>query len=90
MPDADFKVYLACCEWVMLNEIAQPETTRKMIAETYAMSIVSEAENGEVVDWANVNAAILKRWSRSGLEYIKKQAWKRFGPGGWQTHEGHR
>ena len=31
------------------------------------------------VDWPLVNRAIMKRWSPSGLLYIKRQAWKRVG-----------
>lgn len=26
--------------------------------------------------WVNLNAAIIDRWSRSGLLYIKRKAWK--------------
>lgn len=71
----EFKVYLACCQSVILNEIAQKECTQRQIAQTYAMSIRSEQENGEAIDWKVVNSAIMERWSRSGLERIKNMAW---------------
>ena len=47
--------------------------TRDMIAVTYADAILSE----QPVDWEKVNTNIRRRWSLSGLKYIKKQAWKR-------------
>lgn len=28
------------------------------------------------VDWPLLNGAIIERWSRSGLDYIKREAWK--------------
>lgn len=70
-----FKVYLTCCEMVLLDEISHKECKRRDIAQTYRMAILAEAENGEPIDWNKVNAAIIARWSRSGLEWIKNQAW---------------
>jgi hypothetical protein len=70
-----FKVYLTCCEMVLLNEISHKECKRRDIAQTYRMSIAAAAENDEVIDWKKVNAAIIARWSQSGLEWIKNQAW---------------
>ena len=69
-----FTAELACCEMVMLNEIAQPDTKQKSLALTYAMSIASSEAMS--IDWKKVNNAIISRWSRSGLERIKKQAWR--------------
>lgn len=28
------------------------------------------------IDWPRINRAIMDRWSRSGLKYIKTKAWK--------------
>lgn len=47
---------------------------RKDIAMTYRL--VMEAErHGAKVDWLKVNTAIIERWSKSGLQYIKNLAW---------------
>lgn len=71
----EFKVYLACCEMTILNEISQKECKRRHIAQTYRLCMISEREAGEVIDWKKVNEAICSRWSRSALEWIKNQAW---------------
>lgn len=68
-------VELACCEMVLLNEIAMPEITQDSLAMTYAMAICSsEAKSG--IDWKKVNEAIAQRWSQSAVERVKKKAWK--------------
>jgi predicted GIY-YIG superfamily endonuclease len=67
------RVELACCTQTLLREIAEPLTTRDSLALTYALAICSS----EGVDWGEVNAAIIRRWSLSALEYIKRKAWKR-------------
>ncbi len=66
------KIELAACQRTILSEIADPEFVRRGIALTYAMSITSSEE----VDWHVVNHAIVRRWSRSGLVWIKQRAWK--------------
>lgn len=67
---------LACCESVLLNEISQKECKRADIAQTYAMAIASsEATNG-LINWSTVNNAIVARWSKAGLKWIKERAWK--------------
>lgn len=70
-----FRIYLAAPEWQILREIAEPSLKRRDIAQTYHLAIKAQAEDGAVIDWARVNAAILARWSPSSLEWIKKQAW---------------
>lgn len=62
--DADFVA------WIM-NEITEKVYTRRDVAKTYAILI----QKGHK-DFAEINRAILKRWSPSGLEWIKKEAWK--------------
>ena len=57
-------------EYVIQNEIKQ-KCKQKQIAQTYALALRSSYKT----DWAIVNAAIIERWSVSGLERIKKLAW---------------
>ena len=59
----------------ILNELEHREITQKSVALTYALAIRSR----EATDWAAVNQAIISRWSVSGLERIKKMAWKLIG-----------
>lgn len=47
--------------------------TRADVAMLYGAAIRYEAP----VDWSRVNAAILERWSKSALVWIKREAWKR-------------
>lgn len=69
-------IELAACTATLLSEIAKPEFAQQDIAITYALALRSS----EPTDWAAVNAAIVERWSRSGLERVKKMAWKRVSP----------
>ncbi len=64
---------LACCEQTLLREIEDKFFKRLDIAKTYALAMKSSECSS--VDWAKVNAAIIERWSLSGLVYIKNQAW---------------
>ena len=56
----------------ILQEIRGGEATRKDIARTYALLI---RDYWHQVNWPVVNRAIVERWSRSALEYIKRRAW---------------
>jgi hypothetical protein len=67
---ADYIMELACCESVILNEIAQG-CNQKQIAQTYALAMRSSWPT----DWAKVNKAIIERWSFAGLNRIKNMAW---------------
>jgi len=64
---------LANCENMILREIADKKFKQRDIAQTYALSIVSSEHDN--IDWVKVNRAIIERWSKSGLERIKKMAW---------------
>jgi hypothetical protein len=64
-------VELACCTRVLLNEIASKEMYQRDVAKTYALALRSSYPT----DWAKVNAAIIARWSISGLDRIKNMAW---------------
>ena len=66
------KLELRCCTSVLLNEIGGLALPQKDVALTYAMALCSS----ESTDWKSVNEAIIGRWSRSGLERIKRMAWK--------------
>lgn len=59
-------------EKVLLAEINNKKFKRDSIAKTYALALNS----GKKVDWGRVNRAIIDRWSKSGLEYIKTLAAK--------------
>jgi hypothetical protein len=67
-------MHLVCCTWVICNEIEQG-LTQKDIALTYAMALRSATAKADIPDWETINRAIIKRWSMSGLERIKKRAW---------------
>lgn len=56
----------------LLREVADLRMKRDDIAETYALAL----NTPERVDWTAVNSAIIRRWSVSGLNYIKERAWK--------------
>ena len=66
----EFTAHLMCVEDVVENEIAQG-CTQKSVAMTYALALRSSWPT----DWKRVNAAIVARWSVSGLERIKRLAW---------------
>lgn len=66
-----------------LTAIADSKETRDTLALVYARAIrycYEANESGgfatDRVDWSAVNGAILKRYKASGLNYIKKEAWK--------------
>lgn len=65
-----FRMELQCVEMVIENEIEQG-CTQNQIAQTYALGLRSSWPT----DWKRVNQAIIKRWSVSGLNRIKKLAW---------------
>ena len=46
-------------------------TNRNEMADEYEYWI-----GDPYVEWPKVNAAIVDRWSKSGLTYIKNRAWK--------------
>lgn len=69
------QVNLVCCTQVLVREVAMKEMTQKDVALTYAMALKSSARGADNPDWEKINDAIIARWSRSGLERIKKRAW---------------
>ena len=71
MDNARFE--LARCEQMLLEEIADKQFTRLDVAKTYALAMRSS--ESKLVDWGKVSAAIIARWSKSALVWIKNQAW---------------
>lgn len=56
----------------LLRHVGRPGITRNQLAPIYALAFPCSDD----VDWQKVNLAIVKRWSRNGLQYIKRRAWK--------------
>jgi hypothetical protein len=69
------RIALRNCEETLISEIADKAMTRHSVAITYALAIQS-GDNRNLINWHRVNTAIIERWSRSGLEYIKRRAWR--------------
>lgn len=67
------RITLAQPTETILREIAQAEMKRTDVAMTYAMCLTMA---DDYVDWPSINAAIIERWSRSGLEWVKREAWR--------------
>ena len=38
---------------------------------------ISLSMDGVVIDWSDVNRAVITKWSKSGLGWIKAKAWAR-------------
>jgi hypothetical protein len=59
-------------DWLGLifQEISDKQRTRREIAHTYGILIRTGHK-----EFAEINRAILGRWTRSGLEWIKQEAW---------------
>ena len=51
-----YTVELMCCDDLMLQEIADPKCTRKIVAKTYALALRSSYPT----DFAKVNKAIIE------------------------------
>jgi len=68
---------IAVANWttVLLEKIANHDLHQREVAQAYACAIRSTQFSDEFVDWPRVNKAIMSRWSRSGLERIKRMAW---------------
>ncbi len=78
-PDTpEFRVNMICCTDTIIDEVAGG-LTQKDVALSYALAIKSASQGADQPDWAAINEAILKRWKMSGLERIKKQAFRLLG-----------
>ena len=61
----------------LLLRAGATQYTRFMVAQTYATALVF---GPDAIDWHRINAAILARFSKSGLTWIKREAWRMFSP----------
>lgn len=74
MSGEGWTINLVGCTDVILQVVGERHATRKYVALTYAMALKSQAAGADKPDWQIINQAILTRWKRSGLEYIKQRA----------------
>lgn len=61
------------------SKLVESAKNREEMARLYAICIVFStggSNPGQYCSWKTLNEKILKRWSRSGLEYIKRKAWE--------------
>lgn len=65
-----FRIEMANCESLLLQEIGDKRFKRRDVAKSYRLSM----QSSEKVDWGKVNKAIIERWSAYGLNWIKEQA----------------
>ncbi len=73
------RVYIASVEQSnCLNAVADPKATRDDVAGFYA-DIIRCRQRGQTTDVAEINRAIITRWSMAALLYVKKLAWKQVG-----------
>ena len=70
---SELRIEMVNCEWTILNEIEQG-CAQKSVAMTYGFGLLSSEEL--TMDWRKINRAIIDRWSLSGLDRVKKMAWK--------------
>ena len=63
------KIEITNVEWTIENEIRNG-CNQTEVAKTYALALRSTYDT----DWKRVNEMIVKRWSMSGLQRIKKMA----------------
>lgn len=55
--------------------IKNENTTREDMAKVYR-KLIDSSLNSKTVKVGDFNQMIINRWSKSGLEYIKKLAWE--------------
>lgn len=58
---------------LILSKIEVFGWTQKQVAELCANAIMRDME---LTDWPAINAAIVKRWSKSARERVLRMAWK--------------
>ena len=72
---AEVRILMVDCTRTILTAIREGLPQRE-IASDYGLALVSAAHDADNPDWSAINRAILDRWSMSGLEQIKRDAWK--------------
>ena len=73
-PDRLTHLRIADPQGDLLAAAADRSLTRAGMAEAYRR--VLNDVSRERVNWRTVNEAIVKRWSVSALEHIKREAWR--------------
>lgn len=56
-------------------EVIASATKRDDVVPNYAQWIMEE-DDGYPQDWHAINKAIMDKWSKAALSYIKERAWK--------------
>lgn len=69
---AGMEIRMIDVENVIMQEIADKRISRDSVAYTYAFAIVAN----EDINFGRINRAIVDRWSKSALKYIKTKAWR--------------
>jgi hypothetical protein len=59
----------------LLRECENRSILRRDVAQTYRCLLEQENRAPGSVDWARINAAIIARWSKAALLWIKEAAW---------------
>lgn len=62
----------------LITEIQNKSNKQADIIRLYAEAIHYHLDSDFCYDWHTINAAIMERWSKSGLKRIKREAWKRY------------
>ena len=57
---------------VIMDEISNPKLPKREIARTYGYLI----RDGRLSNWRTINEAIIARFGQTGLDSIRKSAWK--------------
>ncbi len=72
------RIEIVDAEGELMRAVADTTCNRDDIAQDYAYAVLCSTETGgtQEIDWQKVNAAILGRYSPSGLRYIKDRAWR--------------
>lgn len=66
------RVMMTLTTRAFLAKVDDHARKQRSIAQQYCMHLNC---NPQFVDWKAVNLAIIERWSRSGLERIKRAGW---------------
>jgi hypothetical protein len=72
-------VEMVSMEEMILQDIKNKASKRDSVALRYSFCISSD----EVIDYEKINKAIVARWNRGALTYIKNKAWKRVEESGY-------
>lgn len=67
-----FTVSMVDCEATLLREIADPQMTKRDVSQSYLLAMKSTESTQ--INWGNVNRAIMERWSKTALIWIKQNA----------------